>query len=68
MTTPFDGADGDLLDLSAFGLGDFASFQALLSLEGLGGHDTKITFDADTAMILENVMPNDLVTSNVILV
>ena len=63
----FDGAEGDRLNVSDFGFGDFASFQALLSSEGPGGHDTRITLDADTFVILENIAPNDLVVSHVIL-
>jgi Ca2+-binding RTX toxin-like protein len=63
----FDGAEGDKLDLTAFNLTDFAAFQALLSPEGPGGHDTSIAFDADTVMILEHVMPDDLIASHVIL-
>ncbi|MCL1629536.1 VCBS domain-containing protein [Roseibaca sp. V10] len=63
----FDGGEGDRLDVSDFGLEDFADFAALLAPEGPGGHDTRITFDADTVMILEDIRPDELVPSHVIL-
>ena len=63
----FDGVEGDRLDISDFGLTDFAAFEALLTTEGPGGHDTRITFDADTVVILENITPDDLVASHVML-
>ena len=63
----FDGGEGDLLDISDFGLADFATFEELLSPEGPGGHDTRISFDADTVVILENITPDDLVASHVML-
>ncbi|HCY99836.1 MAG TPA: hypothetical protein DHV56_07580, partial [Rhodobacter sp.] len=63
----FDGGEGDLLDVFDFGLTDFAAFEALLTPEGPGGHDTRITFDADTVVILENITPDDLVVSHVML-
>jgi Ca2+-binding RTX toxin-like protein len=63
----FDGAEGDSLDVSAFGFANFATFQALLTAEGPGGHDTRIALDADTVVILENITPDDLVASHVIL-
>jgi hypothetical protein len=63
----FDGAEGDRLNVSDFGFADFATFSALLSAEGPGGHDTRITLDADTMVILENITPDDLVASHGIL-
>jgi hypothetical protein len=63
----FDSSEGDLLDVSDFGLADFAAFEALLTPEGSGGHDTRITFDANTVVILENITPDDLVVSHVML-
>jgi Ca2+-binding RTX toxin-like protein len=63
----FDGGEGDRLDVSEFSFADFASFEALLSAEGPGGHDIRITLDADTIVILENITSDDLVASHVIL-
>ena len=63
----FDGAEGDRLNVSDFSFANFASFQALLSSEGPGGHDTRITLDADTFVILENIAHDDLVVSHVTL-
>ncbi|MCF8516870.1 MAG: hypothetical protein K9G72_21295, partial [Rhodobacteraceae bacterium] len=63
----FDGGEGDRLDVSAFGIADFTAFQALLTPEGPGGHDTRIALDADTVVILENITPDDLVASHVVL-
>ena len=63
----FDGGEGDKLVVSDFGLADFTAFQSLLSAEGPGGHDTRITFDVDTVMILEDIRPDDLVAVHVIL-
>jgi VCBS repeat-containing protein len=63
----FDGAEGDRLNVSDFGFADFSTFQALLTAEGPGGHDTRITLDADTVVILENITPDDLVASHVML-
>ena len=63
----FDGAEGDRLNVSDFGFADFATFQAVLTAEGPGGHDTRIALDADTFVILENITPDDLVASHVIL-
>ena len=65
----FTGAEGDRLDVSAFGFANgftFTDFQSLMSAEGPGGHDTRITMDADTVVILQNVTPDDLVASHVI--
>jgi hypothetical protein len=53
--------------VSDFGFADFATFQAVLTAEGPGGHDTRIALDADTFVILENITPDDLVASHVIL-
>ncbi len=61
------GDEGDVLDVSAFGIADFTAFQALVSAEGPGGHDTRIALDADTVIILEDVAPDILVPSNVVL-
>ena len=63
----FDGAEGDKLNVSDFRFANFASFQALLTAEGPGGHDTRITLDADTFVILENITSGDLVASHVML-
>ena len=63
----FDGAEGDRLNVSDFNFANFATFQALLTPEGPGGHDTRITLDADTFVILENITPDDLVASHVLL-
>jgi len=63
----FDGGEGDRLDVSEFSFADFDTFSALLTLEGPGGHDTRITLDADTMVILENITPDDLVASHVML-
>ncbi len=65
----FTGAEGDRLYVSAFGFANgftFTDFQSLMSAEGPGGHDTRITMDADTVVILQNVTPDDLVASHVI--
>ncbi|MCX8226346.1 MAG: hypothetical protein OTI35_09745, partial [Sulfitobacter sp.] len=62
-----NGSEGDKLDVSAFELDDFAAFENLLSAEGPGGHDTRITFDPNTVMVLENVAFTDLVASHVML-
>jgi Ca2+-binding RTX toxin-like protein len=62
-----DGDEGDQLDLSAFGFTNFAAVQAATSPEGPGGHDSRIAIDADTFVILENVAPDILDTSNVII-
>ena len=63
----FDGAEGDKLNVSDFGFEDFDAFKALLTAEGPGGHDTLITLDADTVVILENITLDDLVAPHVIL-
>jgi Ca2+-binding RTX toxin-like protein len=63
----FDGGEGDRLDVTGFGIANFAAFQGLLSAEGPGGHDTRITFDADTVMILEDIRLEDLVAAHVTL-
>jgi VCBS repeat-containing protein len=63
----FDGAEGDRLNVSDFNFANFATFQALLTPEGPGGHDTRIALDADTVVILENITPDDLVASHVLL-
>ncbi|MEZ0468063.1 VCBS domain-containing protein, partial [Phaeobacter sp. SYSU ZJ3003] len=63
----FDGGEGDRLDVSDFGLADFATFEALLSADGPGGHDTRITFDADTFVLIEDVTPDVIVVSDIIL-
>ena len=70
----FDGGTGragdeevDQLDLSAFGFADFAAFEAAATPTGPGGGDTLITLDADTFVVLENVEPDILDVSNVIL-
>ncbi|MDT8858435.1 VCBS domain-containing protein [Paracoccaceae bacterium Fryx2] len=63
----FDGGEGDRLDITAFGIANFATFQALLSAEGPGGHDTRITFDVNTVMILEDIRLEDLVAAHVML-
>ncbi len=62
----FNGAEGDRLDVSSFGFGNFTTFNALLSAEGPGGHDTRIALDSDIVVILQNVTPDDLVASHVI--
>ena len=56
----FDGADGDRLDLTAFGIADLDAFEALVSAHGPGGGDTRIDLDADTVVILGQVAPADL--------
>jgi hypothetical protein len=63
----FDGGEGDQIDLSAFGIANFAAAQALITPEGPGGHDTRIALDADTVVILENVAPSAIVASHLIL-
>jgi Ca2+-binding RTX toxin-like protein len=63
----FNGGEGDRLDITAFDLADFATFEGLLSAEGPGGHDTRITFDADTVMILEDIRLDELVAAHVML-
>ena len=63
----FDGAEGDRLNVSDFNFANFATFEALLSAKGPGGHDTRIALDADTVVILENITPDDLVASHVVL-
>ena len=63
----FDGAEGDRLNVSDFNFANFATFQALLTPEGPGGHDTRIALDADMVVILENITPDDLVASHVLL-
>ena len=67
MIIDFDGAEGDRLNVSDFGFADFATFCAFLTPEGPGGRDTRITQDTDTVVILENITPDDLVASHVIL-
>ena len=61
------GDEGDQLDLSAFGFADFAAFEAAATPAGPGGGDTLITLDTDTFVVLENVEPDILDASNVIL-
>ncbi|MDG1282327.1 MAG: integrin alpha, partial [Pseudorhodobacter sp.] len=61
-----NGAEGDKLDVTAFGFTDFDAFKAAAAPEGPGGHDTMITLDADTFVILEDIRLDDLVASNVI--
>jgi hypothetical protein len=61
-----NGAEGDKLDVTAFGFADFDAFKAAAAPEGPGGHDTMITLDADTFVILEDIRLDDLVASNVI--
>ena len=61
------GTEGDVLDVSAFGLADFAAFMALASSEGPGNHDTRINLDGDTVVILQDVRLEELVASNVTL-
>ncbi|SDJ59564.1 VCBS domain-containing protein, partial [Salipiger marinus] len=63
----FDGGEGDRIDLSAFGIADFAAAEVLISPQGPGGHDTRIELDADTVVVLEDVSPSALVASNLIL-
>jgi hypothetical protein len=64
----FNGNEGDRLDVSDFGFfpAFHVQFQGLISPEGPGGHDTRITLDADTVVILQNIRPDDLVASHVI--
>jgi Ca2+-binding RTX toxin-like protein len=62
----FDGGEGDKLDVSAFPLGNFGAVQALMTADGPGGHDTRITFDSDTVLILQNVQYNDLIAAHVV--
>ena len=62
-----DGDEGDQLDVSAFGFADFAAFEAAATPTGPGGGDTLITLDTDTFVVLENVTPDILDPSNVIL-
>ncbi|MBC7178784.1 MAG: hypothetical protein H5U14_01605, partial [Roseovarius sp.] len=64
----FDGAGGDRLDVSDFGFADFAAFSAVASADGPGGHDTRFDLDADTAVILQDVSPDILDASHVVLV
>ena len=63
----FDGGEGDLIDLSAFGIANFAAAQTLITTEGPGGHDCRITLDADTVLILDGVAPSAIVASHLIL-
>jgi hypothetical protein len=63
----FDGGEGDKLDVSDFNLADFDAFWALLSADGPGGHDTRITFDNNTVVILEDIKVDELVASQVVL-
>ena len=63
----FDGGEGDRIDLSAFGIANFAAAQTLVSAEGPGGHDSRITLDADTIVILDGVAPSAIVASHLIL-
>jgi len=61
-----NGAEGDKLDVKAFNFADFAAFKDAATADGPGGHDTMITLDADTFVILEDIRLDDLVASNVI--
>jgi len=63
----FNGGEGDRLDLRAFDFFDFAAFKDLLTAEGPSGRDTRITFDADTFVILEDVKVDELFASHVLL-
>ena len=63
----FDGSEGDRLDLSAFGIPDFATLTLSVTAEGPGGHDSRIALDGDTFVILQGVEPDALVASHVIL-
>lgn len=47
----FDGGEGDVIDLSAYGIADFAGVQARVSPEGPSAHDSRITLDSDTVVI-----------------
>ncbi len=49
------GDEGDQLDLSAFSFADFAAVQDVATPHGPGGHDTLLTLDADTFVVLEDV-------------
>jgi hypothetical protein len=61
-----NGAEGDKLDVKAFNFADFDAFKDAATADGPGGHDTMITLDADTFVILEDIRLDDLVASNVI--
>jgi Ca2+-binding RTX toxin-like protein len=63
----FDPAEGDRLDVRDFALADFNAFKSLISATGTGGKNTLITFDSDTSVVLEDVAPDAIVQSYVLL-
>lgn len=60
-------SEGDTLDVSAFGIADFTTFQGLLSQDGPGGHDLRLDLDADTVVIFDDLDTTALTATNVIL-
>jgi Ca2+-binding RTX toxin-like protein len=64
-----NGADQDIdqIDISAFGLADFAAVQALMTPRDPGGDSTLITLDGNTALVLEEVSIADLSAGDFIL-
>jgi Ca2+-binding RTX toxin-like protein len=63
----FTVSDGDKLDVRSLGYASFADFQTHLSADGPGGHDTKLTIDADTFVILDHVKLDELTITQVTL-
>jgi Ca2+-binding RTX toxin-like protein len=61
-----NGVEGDKLDVTAFNFADFDAFMDAATADGPGGHDTRITLEDNTIIILEDVRPDDLVASNVL--
>ncbi|MCF2872310.1 VCBS domain-containing protein [Octadecabacter sp. G9-8] len=65
--TDFNTNEGDKLDLSNFGFEDFAAFEAVISADGPGGHDTRIDLGAGIVVFLDDISPDILTADHVIL-